>query len=111
MYSSVPAVLNIDTTRVLHQDTADIIALREDLRLFIAAHKSYRSLLKRLFPRSNLDQPDGALPDAKSTAEDRKTDRLRLLEDMEDRLQDSQLNLEHQLETSEVIVRQLENLL
>ncbi len=34
-----------------------------------------------------------------------------LLDEMERRLEDTQLNLEHQQETSEVIIRQLENLL
>ncbi|KLP19531.1 Uncharacterized protein LW94_5776 [Fusarium fujikuroi] len=121
MYSSANAVADLGTTRIIHQDMANVIALREDLRLFIAAYAKYSQILRRMFPNSkmarinkmrsltgrrrNEGQPmdDAALKES--------TELLDLLAELENRLQDSQQNLEHQLETSEVILRQLENLL
>jgi hypothetical protein len=41
MYSSANAVADLGTTRIIHQDMANVIALRKDLRLFIAAYAKY----------------------------------------------------------------------
>ncbi|CVK91477.1 uncharacterized protein FMAN_09571 [Fusarium mangiferae] len=121
MYSSANAVANLGTTRIIHQDMANVIALREDLRLFIAAYAKYSQILRRMFPNSKMARinkmrslagrrrNEGQPMDDAELKE--STELLELLAELENRLQDSQQNLEHQLETSEVILRQLENLL
>ncbi|CZR42748.1 uncharacterized protein FPRO_10051 [Fusarium proliferatum ET1] len=121
MYSSANAVADLGTTRIIHQDMANVIALREDLRLFIAAYAKYSQILRRMFPNSKMARinkmrsltgrrrKEGQPMDNVELKE--STELLELLAELEIRLQDSQQNLEHQLETSEVILRQLENLL
>jgi hypothetical protein len=115
MYSSAHAVVDLDTTRVIHQDMANIIALREDLRLFVAAYEKYQKILRRLFPGTGLGRLDKMFPHADGEATEIVSEERKglseLLDEMEHRLQDTQQNLEHQQETSEVIIRQLENLL
>lgn len=124
MYSSANAVADLGTTRIIHQDMANVIALREDLRLFIAAYAKYSQILRRMFPNSKMarinkmrsltgrrrkeGQP---MDDAELKESSELLELLELLAELENRLQDSHQNLEHQLETSEVILRQLENLL
>ncbi|KAF5652427.1 homeobox transcription factor [Fusarium sp. NRRL 25303] len=121
MYSSANAVADLGTTRIIHQDMANVIALREDLRLFITAYAKYSQILRRMFPNNKMarvnkmrtltgrSRKEGQPMDDAELKE--STDLLELLAELENRLQDSQQNLEHQLETSEVILRQLENLL
>ncbi|KAG4274719.1 hypothetical protein FPRO04_09083 [Fusarium proliferatum] len=121
MYSSANAVADLGTTRIIHQDMANVIALREDLRLFIAAYAKYSQILRRMFPNNKMArinkmrnltgrrQKEGQPIDDAELRE--STELLELLAELENRLQDSQQNLEYQLETSEVILRQLENLL
>ncbi|KAF5645171.1 homeobox transcription factor [Fusarium sp. NRRL 52700] len=121
MYSSANAVADLGTTRIIHQDMANVIALREDLRLFIAAYAKYSQILRRMFPNSKLARinkmrtlagrrrKEGQPMDDDELKE--RTELVELLAELENRLQDSQQNLEHQLETSEVILRQLENLM
>lgn len=121
MYSSANAIADLGTTRIIHQDMANVIALREDLRLFIAAYAKYSQILRRMFPNSKMARinkmrsltgrrrNEGQPMDDAELKE--STELLNLLAELENRLQDSQQNLEHQLETSEVILRQLENLL
>ncbi|KAF5663394.1 cytochrome b2 mitochondrial [Fusarium circinatum] len=121
MYSSANAVADLGTTRIIHQDMANVIALREDLRLFIAAYAKYSQILRRMFPNNKMARinkmrtltgrrrKEGQPMDDDELKE--RTELVELLAELENRLQDSQQNLEHQLETSEVILRQLENLL
>ncbi|KAM7183714.1 hypothetical protein V8F20_012519, partial [Naviculisporaceae sp. PSN 640] len=127
MYSSSNAVIaDLGTTRIIHQDMAAIISLREELRLFIAAYAKLRQILRRVFQgdtgvdrvqklwkNTTTHSPDMVEQDDPSDwAKTVGISRLaKLLDELENRLEDSQTNLEHQLETSEVILRQLENLL
>ncbi|KAF5695039.1 homeobox transcription factor [Fusarium globosum] len=111
MYSSANAVADLGTTRIIHQDMANVIALREDLRLFIAAYAKYGQILRRMFPNSKMARinkmrsltgrrrNEGQPMDDAELKE--STELLDLLAELENRLQDSQQNLEHQLETSE----------
>jgi hypothetical protein len=85
----------LQQTRVLHRDTSNFIAMREDLRLHITAFQKYRSLAKSLATkRSPLGIAD-------------KNEQ----EYLEDRIEEYLQNLLHQQESSAVIHRQLENLL
>jgi len=121
MYSTSRPVVDLDTTRFIHQDMASIIALREDVRLLVAAYNKYKHLIRRLFPPEKPDRLDKLFPpsdgqtpggDVQSgTALQQRSTLLELLEELESRVQDAKENLEHQLETSEMIIRQLENLL
>jgi hypothetical protein len=121
MYSSANAVANLGTTRIIHQDMANVIALREDLRLFIAAYAKYSKILQRIFPNNKMARINKMRPLTGTRRKEgqpmgnaelkERTELVELLAELENRLQDSQQNLEHQLETSEVILRQLENLL
>ncbi|KAF5667671.1 homeobox transcription factor [Fusarium denticulatum] len=121
MYSSANAVADLSTTRIIHQDMANVIAFREDLRLSIAGYAKYSQILRRMFPNNKMARinkmrtltgirrKEGQPMDEAELKE--RTEMVELLAELENRLQDSQQNLEHQLETSEVILRQLENLL
>ncbi|KAF5560724.1 homeobox transcription factor [Fusarium phyllophilum] len=121
MYSSTNAVTDLSTTRIIHQDMANVIALREDLRLSIAGYAKYNQILRRMFPNNKMARinkmltltgtrrTEGQPMDEAELKE--RTEMVELLAELENRVQDSQQNLEHQLETSEVILRQLENLL
>lgn len=127
MYSTGnAAIADLSTTRIIHQDMATIMSLREELRLFIAAYAKLRQILRRVYhgdtgtsrvqnlwksmtshPLDTFEQDDSS--SLTETAEISKL--VKWLDELENRLEDSQTNLEHQLETSEVILRQLENLL
>lgn len=80
-----PPLLNL--TRRLHRDAANVIALREHLRLHVSAAIKFRRYLER---------------NSKSRY---------YTEELTQRLEDYIGNLEHHQETSQVILRQLENLL
>lgn len=110
MYPSANAVADLGTTRIIHQDMANVIALREDLRLFIAAYSKYSQILRRMFPNGKMahinkmrrltgrKRKEGQPMDDAELKE--STELVELLAELENRLQDSQQNLEHQLETS-----------
>ncbi|KAF5586397.1 uncharacterized protein FSUBG_12167 [Fusarium subglutinans] len=45
LYSSANAVADLDIARIIHQDMANVIALRQDLCLFNAAYAKYSQIL------------------------------------------------------------------
>lgn len=86
----------LQQTRTLHSDTANVIALREDLRLHVAAFQRFQSLFKSLETKAS-PFVDIGKADAREYIGNR----------IEQHLQ----NLFHQQESSNMIQRQLENLL
>jgi len=110
MYSTTNPVIDLDTTQTIHQDMSNIIALREDLRLFIAACENMKYTMDRQFPGTGRARLAKRWPLLRATGFDEE-ETYRLFEEMEYRLQYIQRNHQHQQETSEVIIRQLEILL
>ncbi|ORY14455.1 hypothetical protein BCR34DRAFT_560453 [Clohesyomyces aquaticus] len=96
LHASTNKVDVLQQTRALHSDTANVIALREDLRLHITAFQKYRSLISALAAKGSLFVPSPVEDD---------------MEYLEDRTEQCLQNLFHQQESSAVIHRQLENLL
>lgn len=85
----------LEQTRALHRDTANVIAMREDLRLHIAAFQKFQSLIW-----SFANMKSSILYANKGHAAE-----------MDERIDECLQNLNHQQESSAVIHRQLENLL
>jgi hypothetical protein len=82
-------------TRALHRNTANVVAMREELRLHIAAFEKFRALL--------------AAPKNKAITELFGNENEAV--ELDERLEKCLMNLLHHQESSAVIERQLENLL
>ncbi|KAF5542052.1 hypothetical protein FMEXI_7656 [Fusarium mexicanum] len=115
MYSSANAVADLGTTRIIHQDMANVIALCEDLRLLNVTYAKYSQILNvpnsKMARINKLRTLSGRRREQGQPIDEAKLKERTELVELENRLQDCQQNLKHQLETSEVNLRQLENLL
>jgi hypothetical protein len=96
-------------TKFLHQDIANIIALREDLRLQKTTTQRYQRLLDRF--HGQLSTPLGFTSSSSTTANFENLSSQSLELELRERLDDSLHNLSHQQDTSEVILKQFENLM
>ena len=94
LYSGLQAQDILKITRDLHQNTASVIALREDLRLHISAAERYQQIVQGIRLRI-LD-----------TSPLRQT-----YQTLEERVAQTLQSMTYQQETSQVILRQFENLL
>jgi hypothetical protein len=94
-------------TRVLHLDIANIIALKEDLRLHKTATLRYQNLLSRIHGQemTPVMTPFSVIREFGSISQQSLNSELR------ERLEDTVHDIAHQQETSEVILKQFENLL
>lgn len=95
LHGNARTVSVLQQTRALHRDTANVIAMREDLRLHITAFQKYRSLVRPTDSRKGLTL---------FADEDEK-------DAIEERIEECLQNLRHQQDSSAVIHKQLENLL
>jgi hypothetical protein len=93
--------------KMLHLDIANIIALKEDLRLQKSATLRFQKLLSRMH-----GQPSTPLASPSSTTQRfEDVSRQFFNAEIQERLEDNLYRISHQQETSEVILKQFENLL
>jgi hypothetical protein len=85
----------LQQTRALHRDTANVIAMQEELRLHISAFEKFKTLLHTQETRGGVGLCG------------RSSDKMELEQGVDDCLK----NTQHYQESSAVINRQLENLL
>ena len=85
LHSTLSTSALLEMTKDLHLETANVIALQEDLRLQISTAEKYQSIAEE----SRIFQPNI----------------------IKDRLRDYLQNLVHQKETSQLLLRQFENLI
>jgi hypothetical protein len=93
VYGEAEKIPVLELTRALHRDAANVISLREDLRLHWSALQKYQDVIW---------QPTPLMSELVGKGE---------RADLEDNIGELSQNLQHQQESSLVIHKQLENLL
>ena len=112
--SNFEGTSSMEITRMLHEDAAHIIGLGEDIRIHIRVAENYKRAVAKIFDGQGEMRLYNIFPElfsgvSRNDAEIEK--RYSLLLEFGERLDNAVESLLHMQETSNVILRQLENLL